>query len=91
MGRLDGKVAIAQAIKKYGKIDILVNNAGIHCGKSFLDAEDEDWDRINNVNVNGKGVGGFFADGGDGPYAYYGNRQPLSGLPVSVSGIREGD
>lgn len=93
----DWKDVIAQTINKYGKIDILVNNAGIHRGKNILDAEDEEWNSINDVNgkgvfygmkyvapemiKNGGGsiinisslsgfVGGFFADGGDGPYAY---------------------
>jgi len=41
-------------LKEFGKIDILVNNAGV--GPNLLkivDLEEEDWDRVNNVNAKG--------------------------------------
>jgi NAD(P)-dependent dehydrogenase (short-subunit alcohol dehydrogenase family) len=36
-----------------GKIDILVNNAGVVQEKLFVDIEEDDWDRINQVNAKG--------------------------------------
>lgn len=44
-----------ECLKIYGRIDILHNNVGIGprraCG--ILEADDEDWDRVMNVNVKG--------------------------------------
>ncbi|MDE0084973.1 MAG: 3-oxoacyl-ACP reductase FabG [Candidatus Poribacteria bacterium] len=40
----------------FGKIDILVNNAGTKAGKDrvpVVDLAEEDWDRVQNVNVKG--------------------------------------
>jgi 3-oxoacyl-[acyl-carrier protein] reductase len=42
-----------KAIQKFGRIDILVNNAGIYPFKSFLEMEEEDWDRVLNINLKG--------------------------------------
>ena len=39
----------------WGGVDLLVNNAGIFPRKDFLDLSDEDWNRVQNVNV----MGGF--------------------------------
>lgn len=39
----------------WGGVDLLINNAGIFPRKDFLDLSDEDWNRVQNVNV----MGGF--------------------------------
>lgn len=51
----DCKAVAEECIKSYGRIDILHNNVGIGprraCG--IIEADDEDWDRVMNVNVKG--------------------------------------
>lgn len=42
------------ALEEFGKIDILVNNAGVCRNIKFINVEEEDWDRV--INVNTKGV-----------------------------------
>lgn len=49
----DWKKVVASAIDRFGKIDILVNNAGILILKPLEDTEDEDWDRIFDINAKG--------------------------------------
>jgi gluconate 5-dehydrogenase len=46
-----GTAAIAEVVKRHGRIDILVNNAGINAWKSFLDSTEEDWHRVMDTNV----------------------------------------
>jgi meso-butanediol dehydrogenase/(S,S)-butanediol dehydrogenase/diacetyl reductase len=43
--------AVQTVIAQYGKIDILVNNAALSWPQRFIDMEEEDWDRICNVNL----------------------------------------
>ena len=38
-------------VKEAGQVDILVNCAGVNAGTSFLDATDEDWDRVLTINL----------------------------------------
>ncbi|HZK53780.1 MAG TPA: 3-oxoacyl-ACP reductase FabG [Desulfosporosinus sp.] len=38
-------------VNEFGAIDILVNNAGISQEKLFTDITDEDWDRMQNINL----------------------------------------
>lgn len=40
-------------LKEFGKIDILVNNAGVARTIKFVDIEEEEWDRVNDVNTKG--------------------------------------
>jgi len=46
--------AVAETIKRFGKIDIVHNNAGISSPSSTVcDTSDEEWDKLFNVNVKG--------------------------------------
>ena len=47
------KTIFDEVFANYGRVDILVNNAGIVSTKAFLDANEEDWDRIMNINLKG--------------------------------------
>jgi NAD(P)-dependent dehydrogenase (short-subunit alcohol dehydrogenase family) len=46
--------AIGQAVGTYGRLDAAFNNAGINCaGAPMLDSEDEEFDRILDINLRG--------------------------------------
>jgi NAD(P)-dependent dehydrogenase (short-subunit alcohol dehydrogenase family) len=45
--------AVAGLVAEHGPIRALVNNAGMTLPSSFLDQNDEDWDRILDVNLKG--------------------------------------
>ena len=50
----DIKNAIADALKRFGKIDVIHNNAGIsNPSKTADDTTDEEWNRLFEVNVKG--------------------------------------
>lgn len=49
----DAEELVAKTKNEFGKVDILVNNAGIVQEKLFVDIEEDDWDRINQVNAKG--------------------------------------
>ncbi len=51
--RLGVRNLMAETVDAFGRIDILVNNAGIVHGADFLDLEEEDFDRVLNVNLKG--------------------------------------
>ncbi|MEE8452577.1 MAG: SDR family oxidoreductase [Thermoguttaceae bacterium] len=42
---------LATSVEQAGRIDVLVNCAGVNAGTDFLDATDEDWDRILTINL----------------------------------------
>lgn len=50
---LEKKVQEAINLSPNGKIDILVNSAGLNKAQSFFDVQEEDYDRIMNVNAKG--------------------------------------
>ncbi len=41
------------AVEAYGTVDILVNNAGITRDKLLIRMEEEDWDRVMDINLKG--------------------------------------
>lgn len=47
----DVQIAINTVIKKWNKIDVLVNNAAVMTFKGVVNLEDEEWDRVINVNL----------------------------------------
>ena len=51
--RLDVRNLLASTLEAYGGVDILVNNAAILAGASFLDLEEEDFDRVLRTNLKG--------------------------------------
>jgi len=51
--RQDIQKMVTETIEKFGKIDILVNNAGVLGFKNFLEIDDENWNKILNVNLRG--------------------------------------
>jgi glucose 1-dehydrogenase len=42
-----------EIIVRFGRIDIVVNNAGIEIQRSFLEATDEEWQRVLGINLYG--------------------------------------
>lgn len=45
--------AIGEAMRHYGHIDVLVNNAGWGYSQSFIDNDEEFWDRLIAINLKG--------------------------------------
>lgn len=49
----DCNMLMKKTVKVFGRIDILINNVGIYIQENILDASEENWKRIFDVNVNG--------------------------------------
>jgi len=49
----DTENLVSATLHEFGKIDILVNNAGVLKVTSFVDLDEEEWDRVNDVNAKG--------------------------------------
>ena len=47
------KAAIEQVVAAFGRVDVLINNAGVTRDKIFHKMEDDDWNTVINVNLNG--------------------------------------
>lgn len=45
--------AVKSVVEAFGKIDVLINNSGITCDKMFHKMQNDEWDRVINVNLNG--------------------------------------
>ena len=45
--------AVAETVARFGRIDILVNNAGLGTNHDALDATEEEWDELMDVNLKG--------------------------------------
>ncbi|MGE4405001.1 SDR family NAD(P)-dependent oxidoreductase [Pseudomonas sp.] len=44
---------VRESVERMGRLDILVNNAGVQRHAAFLDASDEEYDQVLNVNLRG--------------------------------------
>ena len=44
---------LRRTVQQFGRLDILVNNAGIRLHQSILEASEESWDAILEVNLKG--------------------------------------
>jgi len=40
-----------RTVKDHGRVDMLINGAGVNSAGAYLDARDEDWDRVINSNL----------------------------------------
>jgi len=49
----DVKRMVERTVERYGRLDILVNNAGIYTQGDVVEAAEEEWDRILDVNLKG--------------------------------------
>jgi len=49
--RAAGAAAVAAVHGEHGRLDILVNNAGINHREPLADLDDEDWDRVIEINL----------------------------------------
>jgi NAD(P)-dependent dehydrogenase (short-subunit alcohol dehydrogenase family)/acyl dehydratase len=49
----NGENIVKTAIDAFGRLDILINNAGILRDKSLIKMENEDWNSVLNVHLNG--------------------------------------
>lgn len=49
----DAENLVTSTLQKFGKIEILVNNAGVVGDFRFVDLEEKEWDRVNDVNAKG--------------------------------------
>jgi len=49
----DIEEAVAQTVRKFGKLDILYSNAGVNCFKSTFDTDENDWLRLVDINLKG--------------------------------------
>lgn len=47
----DVQTAVNTAVAMWGRIDVLVNNAGIMTFDKIIDLDDDDWDRVLQVNL----------------------------------------
>ncbi len=45
---------VNKTVEKFGKVDILVNNAGIFSSGSIVDQDEEDWDKVIDINLKGQ-------------------------------------
>ncbi|RKD69481.1 3-oxoacyl-[acyl-carrier-protein] reductase [Sinobaca qinghaiensis] len=44
---------LAESVRTFTRVDILINNAGITADSQLLKMEEEDWDKVINVNLKG--------------------------------------
>ncbi len=51
--RAQVETMIQAIVARFGRVDIVVNNAGIEINKGFLEATDEEWQRVMAVNLYG--------------------------------------
>ncbi len=81
---------VARAIDEFGRLDILVNNAGINIRSPITDIKDEDWRRVQAVNVDGvlhccRAAAAPMTEAGYGRIINVGSALSMVGLPGRVS------
>lgn len=54
---VDVQRMVRTAVDQYGRLDVLFNNAGIAVFKGVVDTTEEEWDRVQAVNVRGVYLG----------------------------------
>jgi NAD(P)-dependent dehydrogenase (short-subunit alcohol dehydrogenase family) len=47
------QTAVATALERKGHVDVLVNSAGVASAMPFWELDEEEWDRVNDVNAKG--------------------------------------
>jgi NAD(P)-dependent dehydrogenase (short-subunit alcohol dehydrogenase family) len=47
------RAAVAAVVERHGRIDVLVNNAGVGTNHDALDATEDEWDELLDVNLKG--------------------------------------
>ena len=52
--RQEAELIIKKAVDAFGSIDILINNAAIRPHGPFLEIENNDWQNVISVNMNGQ-------------------------------------
>lgn len=54
VGRRESLEALlAAALAEFGRVDMLVNCAGVNSASAYLDAKDDDWQRVIDINLRG--------------------------------------
>lgn len=46
-------VAVERTVERFGRLDVLVNSAGIACNGDAVETDEEQWDRLLDVNLKG--------------------------------------
>lgn len=49
----DAAGLVRAAMERYGRLDALVNNAGVSGGRTVVEADESDWERIMDLNLKG--------------------------------------
>jgi len=84
------EAAVAQAMERFGRIDVLVNNAGINIRSPLADIRDEDFQKVQQVNVHGvlyscRAIAPHMVAAEYGRIINIGSTLSLTGLPDRVS------
>lgn len=84
------KVAVAEALKRFGKIDVLVNSAGIFRMAPALETSDEEWQDVLDTNLTGpfifcREVGAAMIEKGYGRIVNIASTDAISAIPDEVA------